>query len=253
MVNNLKLGKQRLTMSSELLASGLTPKIEHLQLEAEVEKQDGDLRAINASIPRARSSVNEAKKKVKDETVRFRREAQEELGKTEQAIGRIRELLSESTEQRQPATIKSPILGVVENMRYHTIGGTVKAGEPIMEIVPTGEKLVVNARLSPTDRAFVEAEQKVTVKLSAYDFARYGGLDGTVQMVAPDSSTDDKGNPYFRLVIENKKTYLGDKEGQFPITPGMQATIDVHTGTKSVLEYLIKPVLKLKHEAFGER
>ena len=138
-------------------------------------------------------------------------------------------------------------------MRYHTIGGTVKAGEPIIEIVPTGEKLVVNERLSPTDRAFVEAGQKVTVKLSAYDFARYGGLDGTVQMVVLDSSTDDKGNPYFRLVIEIKKTYLEVEEGQFPITPGMQVTIDVHTGTKSVLDYLIKPVLKLKHEAFGER
>ena len=131
-------------------------------------------------------------------------------------IGRIRELLSESTKQRQRATIKSPILGVVKNMRYHTIGGTVKAGEPIMEIVPTGEKLVVNARLSPTDRAFVEAGQKVTINLSAYDFARYGELDGTVQMVAPDSSNDDKGNPYFRLVIETKKTYLGVKEGPIP-------------------------------------
>ena len=253
MINNLKLSRQRLTMSKELLASGLTPKIEHLQLEAEVEKQDGDLRGINASIPRARSTVSEAKEKIKDERVRFRREAQEELGKTEQAIGRINELLSESTEQRQRATIKSPIHGVVKNMRYHTIGGVVKAGEPIMEIVPTGEKLVVNARLSPTYRAFVEVGQKVTVKLSAYDFARYGGLDGKVLMVAPDTSTDDKGNPYFRLVIETKKTYLGDKEGQFPITPGMQAIVDVHTGTKSVMDYLIKPVLKLKHEAFGER
>ena len=253
MVNNLKLSKQRLTMSKELLASGLTPKLEHLQLEAEVEKQDGDLRGINASIPRARSAVKEAKEKIKDEKVRFRREAQEELGKTEQAIGRIRELLSESTEQRLRATIKSPIHGVVKNMRYHTIGGVVKAGEPIMEIVPTGEKLVVNARLSPTDRAFVEAGQKVTVKLSAYDFARYGGLDGKVLMVAPDSSTDDKGNPYFRMIVETKKSYLGEKEGQYPISPGMQAQVDVHTGTKTVMDYLIKPVLKLKHEAFVER
>ncbi|MGY8991863.1 MAG: hypothetical protein ACKVHL_09775 [Rhodospirillales bacterium] len=123
----------------------------------------------------------------------------------------------------------------------------------IMEIVPTGENLVINARLSPTDRAFVEANQKVTVKLSAYDYARYGGLKGNVQMVAPDSSTDDKGNPYFRLVVETEKTYLGEKEGEYPITPGMQATVDVHTGTKTVMDFLIKPVLKLKHEAFTQR
>ncbi len=251
--NNLKLAKQRLTMSSELLASGLTPKIEHLQLEAEVEKMDGELKSLSTSIPRARSAVNEAKQKIQEERIRFRREAQEELNKTEQAIGRIRELLSESTQQRQRATIKSPIHGVVKNMRYHTIGGIVKAGEPIMEIVPTGEKLVVQARLNPTDRAFVETGQPVTVKLSAYDFARYGGLDGKVLMIAPDSSTDDKGNPYFRLLVETKKTYLGNKEGEYPITPGMQAQVDVHTGTKSVMDYLVKPVLKLKHEAFRER
>jgi adhesin transport system membrane fusion protein len=138
-------------------------------------------------------------------------------------------------------------------MRYHTIGGVVKAGEPIMEIVPTGEKLVVNTRLNPIDRAFVETGQRVTVKLSAYDFARYGGLDGKVLMVAPDSSTDDKGNPYFRLVVETEKTYLGKREGEYPISPGMQAQVDVHTGKKSVMDYLVKPVLKLKHEAFRER
>ncbi|MEX2450513.1 MAG: HlyD family type I secretion periplasmic adaptor subunit [Rhodospirillales bacterium] len=251
--NNLKLSQQRLGMSKELLASGLTPKLEHLQLEAEVEKLDGELKSINASIPRARAAVAEASGKIEDERVRFRREAQEEANKTEQAIGRIRELLTESTEQRMRATIRSPIHGVVKNMRYHTIGGVVKAGEPIMEIVPTGEKLVVNARLNPIDRAFVESGQRVTVKLSAYDFARYGGLDGKVLMVAPDSSTDDKGNPYFRLVVETQKTYLGTREGEYPISPGMQAQVDVHTGKKSVMDYLIKPVLKLKHEAFRER
>ncbi len=251
--NNLRLAKERFRMSTNLLAEGLTPKIEHLQLEAEVESLLGEMQSLEPSLRRARSAVAEARSRVNEEINRFRSESQDEMVKTEQAIGRITELLNEATEQGARADVKSPIDGVVKNMRYFTIGGVVKPGEPIMEIVPTGGKLVIEAKLSPTDRAYVEKSMPVLVKLSAYDYARYGGLDGTVVMVAPDSSTDEQGEPYFRVVVRTDKSYLGEVEGELPITPGMQATVDVHTGTKSVMDYLVKPVLKLRHEAFRER
>ncbi len=122
-----------------------------------------------------------------------------------------------------------------------------------MEIVPTGDKLVVEAKLNPTDRGYVSEGQPATVKISTYDFVRYGGLEGLVTHVAPDSSTNENGAPYFRVIVTTDKTYLGPREGQLPIMPGMQATVDIHTGHKSVMEYLIKPVLKLRHEAFRER
>jgi adhesin transport system membrane fusion protein len=183
----------------------------------------------------------------------FQREAEEQLGRTEQAIAQLEELLAEATEQGVRAEIKSPIDGIVKKLRYYTIGGIVSPGEPIMEIVPTGDKLVVEAKLNPTDRGYVNEGQRSLVKVSTYDFARYGGLDGTVANVAPDSTTDQNGTPYFRVIVQTDKTYLGEEEGKLPITPGMQATVDIHTGTKSVMEYLIKPVLKLRHEAFRER
>lgn len=122
-----------------------------------------------------------------------------------------------------------------------------------MEIVPTGDRLVVEAKLSPTDRGYVSHGQPAVVKVTAYDFVRYGGLDGTVVSVAPDSSTDHNGIPYFRVIVETEKTYLGAEEGNLPITPGMQATVDIHTGENTVMTYLIKPVLKLRSEAFRER
>ena len=109
------------------------------------------------------------------------------------------------------------------------------------------------ARLTPSLAIVGETPSKVRVKLSAYDFARYGGLEGEVSMVAPDSSTDENGAPYFHMMIKTDKSYLGEVEGDLPIMPGMQATVDVHTGTKSVMDYLIKPVLKLRDEAFRER
>jgi adhesin transport system membrane fusion protein len=252
-MRNYKLATERLKMSASLLTEGLTAKIDHLELEAEVESLDGEVQSLKPSIPKARAAVEESKQRLREGQIRFRREAREELGKTEQEIARIRELLKRATEQGSRAEIKSPIAGVVKNLRFNTIGGVIKPGEPILEIVPTGENLVVQSRLSPIDRGYVSEGQNATVKISTYDFARYGGLKGTVIQVAPDTSMDENGQPYFRVVVQTDKNYLGREEGSLPIIPGMQATVDIHTGKKSVIDYLIKPVLKLRHEAFRER
>ena len=250
---NYKLASERLKMSASLLTEGLTAKMEHLELEAEVESLDGEMKSLAPSIPKARAAVEEAKQRLREGQIRFRREAREELGKTEQEIARINELLKRAREQGSRAEIKSPINGVVKNLRFNTIGGVIKPGEPVMEIVPTGENLVIQSRLNPTDRGYVTEGQKALVKISTYDYARYGGLEGTVIQVAPDTSMDENGQPYFRVIVQTEKNYLGNEEGSLPIVPGMQATVNIHTGKKSVMDYLIKPVLKLRDEAFRER
>jgi membrane fusion protein, adhesin transport system len=250
---NLALARERLEMSKSLLAEGLTAKMEHLKLRAEVEGLEGERQSLIPAVPRARAAVAEAKQRLLEGETHFRREAQDQLGRAEQAIAQLKELLAEATEQGLRAEIKSPIDGIVKKLRYHTIGGVVSPGEPIMEIVPTGDKLVIEAKLNPTDRGYVNEGQPTLVKVSTYDFARYGGLAGTVVSVAPDSTTDQNGIPYFRVIVQTDKTYLGEEKGKLPITPGMQATADIHTGTKSVMDYLIKPVLKLRDEAFRER
>lgn len=251
--SNYKLASERLKMSKSLLAEGLTAKMEHLELEAEVENLDGEMKSLRPSLPKVQAAVEEARQRLQETESRFRREAQDQLGKIEENIARVTELLSDATEQGIRAEIKSTINGVVKNMRYNAVGNVVKPGEPIMEIVPTGDQLVVEAKLNPVDRGYVTEGQAATVKISTYDFARYGGLKGQVIRVAPDSSTDEDGAPYFRVVVQTDKNFLGRGEGDLPITPGMQATVDIHTGEKSVMDYLIKPVLKLRHEAFRER
>ncbi len=250
---NYKLALERLKMSASLLTEGLTAKMEHLELQAEVESLDGEMRSLEPSVPKAKAAVEEARQRLSEGQIRFRREAREELGKTEQEIARIKELLKRAREQGSRAEIKSPISGVVKNLRFNTIGGVVKPGEPVMEIVPTGENLVIQSRLNPTDRGYVTEGQKALVKISTYDYARYGGLDGVVVQVAPDTSMDENGQPYFRVIVQTEKNYLGGEEGSLPIVPGMQATVNIHTGKKSVMDYLIKPVLKLRDEAFRER
>ena len=251
--SNYRLASERLKMSKSLLAEGLTAKMEHLELEAEVENLDGEMKSLRPSLPKVEAAVEEARQRQQETESRFRREAQDQLGKIEENIARVTELLSDATAQGIRAEIKSSINGVVKNMRYNSIGNVVKPGEPIMELVPTGDRLVVEAKLNPIDRGYVNEGQAATVKISTYDFARYGGLEGIVIRVAPDSSTDEDGAPYFRVVVQTDKNFLGLREGNLPITPGMQATVDIHTGEKSVMDYLVKPVLKLRHEAFRER
>ena len=141
---------------------------------------------------------------------------------------------------------------MVKNLRHTTSGGVIRPGEPIMEIVPTRDRLVVEVRLDPRDIGHVRVGQKAVVKISTYDYIRYGGLEGTVANIGADATTDRNGNTFFKVFVETDHSALGENN-ELPIIPGMQATVDIHTGEKPVLTYLIQPVLKLKHEAFRER
>lgn len=251
---NLRLGRERLRLSGELLASRLTPRMEHLEIQREIESLNGEAKVLEQAIPRAKAALAESRSSLQEVTEGFRRRAVEELSRTEVQIARVSEGLSAASDRVRRTEIRSPIDGIVKNLRFFTIGGVVRPGEPIMEIVPVGDELVVEARLSPVDRGYVQVGQKAVVKISTYDFVRYGGLDGVVERIAADTNTDQAtGQPYYEVIVRTKKTYLGDEAGELPITPGMQATVDIHTGTRSVLNYLVKPILKLRHEAFRER
>jgi len=251
--SNLRLMTQRLDMSRSLLEKNLVPKMEHLALESEVESLRTTIAELKSSLPKLRAALAEAREREQAETLNFRRGVIEEIGQVELAIAQNRELLTRANEQVRRTLIASPIDGVVKNLRHNTIGGVVRPGEAIMEIVPSREKLVVETKLNPVDVGYVRPGQPAVVKLLTYDFVRYGGLSGRVVNVAADSSVERDGRPYFRVVVETDKPYLGDTPGKLPITTGMQAIVDIHTGNKTVLSYLITPVLKLRAEAFRER
>jgi len=240
-------------MSADLLRDQLTSKIDHLDQESTVKRLEGQVATLEQSIPRAKAAAEEANTNIQEERIQFQREALEDLSVVEQDIAQTLELLSTAADQGLRALIRSPIEGVVKNLNYNTIGGVVSGGEAIMDIVPVGENLVIEAHLNPMDRGYVSAGQEAVVKINTYDFIRYGSLKGTVLNVAPDSTTNQDGSSFFRVIIETEKTYLGDHEGQNEITPGMGAVVDIHTGQKPVIDYLIKPVLKMKHDAFRER
>lgn len=251
---SLKLGEERLKMSGDLLESGLMPRMEHLAMKREIEDFSGQATVLDQAIPRARAALAESQARLTEENEVFRRRAVEEISKTELQIARVREALAEASDRVRRTEIRSPIDGIVKNIRFTTLGGVIRPGEPIMEIVPTGDRLVIDARLDPVDRGYVAEGQRAVVKISTYDFVRYGGLEGVVARIAADTNVDPtNGRAYYRVVVETDRTYLGERADEFPITPGMLATVDIHTGGRSVLNYLVKPVLKLRHEAFRER
>lgn len=249
----LELARQRLSDSNELLKRDLTPRAENLKLQAEVADLQQTFNTLKGGIASSEFAVREAQGRIREKLDAFRREANTELGKVEEKIGQLREQVNQSGERSARLEIRSPIGGIVKNMRYSTVGGVVKAGEPIMEIVPTGEKLVVTAHLNPLDRGYVEVGQPAQVKLSTYDFVKYGTLDGKVTRLAADATQDPEKGPYFEVVVETEKNYLGRIEGELPITPGMIATVDIMTGTKSAIDFLIKPVIKMKAKSFEEQ
>lgn len=247
---NLALTKEKLGLSERLMAKNLTPKMEHIQLQRDVGQIEGKLAAIAPTIPRARAAIAEAAERIHGEQLRARRTALQELSAVELEIERLKEHLLKASEQALRMTIRSPIKGVVKNLRYHTIGGIVAPGDALMEIVPSDERLVIEARLSPVHRGSVHVGLPALVRVSAYDFFQYGGLDGTVVHIGADASRSPEG-AYFGVIVETKTAFLrGDTA--LPITPGMEATVDIKTGTRSVLSYLLKPLLRVRHEAFRE-
>jgi adhesin transport system membrane fusion protein len=250
---NLRLARERFGLARDLVKDGLIPRLEYLNLESEMRRLEGDIGTLEPATQRAQAALAEAQSRVAEEKNKFRTRAQDELSKLEVAIARVQEGLTRASDQVLRTEVKSPIQGVVKSLRYHTIGGVVRPGDAIMDIVPSLETLVVEAKLNPTDVGYVRVGQPTVVKITTYDFARYGGLDGKVIYLSADSHTDERGNTFFRVISQTDKTFLGSGPGEFPIAPGMQATVDIHTGDRSVMEYLIKPVLKLKTEAFRER
>lgn len=252
--SNLNLLREKLRISTDLVKDQLTSQLDHLQLESEVKELEGRLNVINVAIPRGKAALAEASERYRNEQIAFRNEALSEMNAVESEIARTRELLGKAKDQVTRTTITSPIHGIIKSLKTHTIGGVVQPGEIIMEIVPISQNLLIEAHLNPKDIGFVKKGQKAVVKFQTYDYPRYGGLEGEVISVSADSHLDAKTNTsYFLVKVRTERNYLGHQEGMLPITAGMQATVDIHTGRKSVMEYLLKPIIKVKDESFRER
>jgi len=249
---SLAIAQQELAVSTDLVKDKLTSQLEHFQRRSAVERLLGDVAMTKQAIPGARGALEESTARKREEEGKFRRRAADELSEVQQKLASVQQEFGRATDQENRAVIRSPIDGIVKNVRYTSPGNVVKAGEPIMEVVPLKDELVMEVSLDPRFRGYVSVGEDAFVKITAFDYVRYGGLQGKVTAVAADTDVGKDDQHFYRVMVSTDKGYLGDNPQELHITPGMQAEVDIHLERRSIFWLLVKPVLKLKHEAFRQ-
>ena len=247
---SLELSQQELSKTKPLLASGAVSEVDILRLEREVSKARGDSEQSSAQIARVQASIGEAQRKMQETELNFRNEARKELAETLGKLNALNEGAVALNDKVDKSQIRSPVRGRVQRLLANTVGGVVQPGKDIVEIVPLDDALVLEAKVMPKDIAFIHPGQAATVKFSAYDFSIYGGLSAEVENISPDTVVDERGNAFYLVRVRTHQSNFSEK---MPIIPGMTAEVDILTGNKTVMSYLLKPVLKGKAYALRER
>jgi adhesin transport system membrane fusion protein len=250
---NLRLKEEELNMRRPLVAQGAMSKVELLRIEGEVMDLRGEINTINTAVPRAKSAVAEAQQRIGEVKAKFRSEAQNELGAAKAEMDSLTQILRGGADKVERTQLKSPVKGTVKQITANTIGGVIKPGEDVMEIVPLNDTLLIEAKVPPKDIAFIRPDQKAIVKITAYDYSIYGGLNGEVEGISADTIQNEKGESFYRVTIRTKDTVMIHNGKELPIIPGMTANVQILTGRKSVLDYLLKPIMKARQEALRER
>jgi adhesin transport system membrane fusion protein len=245
------LTSRELTVTKPLINSGAVSEVDLLRLERDVSKYRGERDMASAQITRTQAAINEAHRKIEEVELNFRNDAGKELSETMAKLNGLAEGSVALSDRVKQSSIRSSVKGTVKRLLVNTVGGVVQPGKDMIEIVPLEDALLLEARVQPRDIAFLRPGQPVMVKFTAYDFSIYGGLEGTLEHIGADTVTDEKGNAFYTVRVRTQKGGFGD--ANLPIIPGMVAEVDILTGKKSVLAYLLKPVLRAKNVAMSER
>jgi adhesin transport system membrane fusion protein len=245
-----QLSAKELAVTRPLLSSGAVSEVDLLRLERDVARFRGERDMAAAQISRSQAAIAEANRKVQEVELTFRNEAGKELAETMAKLNALSETNVGLADRVKQAAIRSPVRGTVKRLLVNTVGGVVQPGRDIVEVVPLDDTLLLEARVLPKDIAFLRPGQPAIVKFTAYDFSIYGGLSGKLEQIGADSVTDEKGNTFYTVRVRTDKSSLGKN---LPIIPGMVADVDIVTGRKSILAYLLKPVLRAKQAALTER
>ncbi|HKX92804.1 MAG TPA: HlyD family type I secretion periplasmic adaptor subunit [Sphingomicrobium sp.] len=251
---SLALAQENVNRLAPLAAKHIVPQTELANAQREVVDLQGRIAAAREQKGRAIAAVSEALSQANEAEFTFRQDALNEASQVRQKIAVNEQSLRGTGGQSGRLELRSPVDGVVNDVQVTTIGGFVQPGEKVMEVVPVGDKLLVETRVRPSDIAFIKVGDRALVKVTAYDFSTYGGLDGRVVQVSADSIYDEADKEaYFTVIVETDRSYLAASGRRLPITPGMMTDTQIITGRKSILTYLLKPMLKARSEALRER
>ncbi|MET0639173.1 MAG: HlyD family type I secretion periplasmic adaptor subunit [Hyphomicrobium sp.] len=242
---NLQLLNREVELTRKLFAQRVVPEIEMLRLERQASELRGQLGEVQSRMTTAKTT--------------FRSQAEEDLAKSMGDLAVLDENIRSAQDRVRRTELKSPVRGIINKVNVTTIGGVVQPGVSLIEIVPLDDSLLVEGRIRPQDIAFIHPNQEAVVKITAYDSSVYGSLKGKVERISADTIIDDKGDKtergetYYRVMVRTEKNHLGTPDHQLPIIPGMVGTVEILTGSKSVLSYIAKPIRVLRDEAMRER
>jgi membrane fusion protein, adhesin transport system len=245
-----ELAARELQVTRPLMDSGAISEVELLRLEREVSTLKGELDQALAQVEGVKSSIAEAERKRDEVVLEFKNRVREELSVTTTRLNSLEESTLGLSDRVKLTELRSPVRGTIKRLYYNTIGGVVLPGKEVVEVVPLDDSLLLEARIRPQDIAFLRPGQEAMVKFTAYDFVIYGGLEAAVEHIGADTVMDEEGNPFYNIRVRTRRSQLDDDK---PIIPGMVAEVDILTGKKTILAYLMKPISRARQYALTER
>ncbi len=246
----LELAQQELDVTKPLFNSGAVSEVELLRLERDVVATRGERDQVLAQIERIKSTMDEAKRKIQEVKLTFDNRIRRDLSETLANLSGLSEEKLALADRVKHAEVRSPVHGTVKRLLVNTVGGVVQPGKDVVEIVPSDDTLVLEVRINPKDIGFLRPDQQAQVRFSAYDYSIYGSLEARVERIGADTIIDERGNAYYLVRVLTLKPDLGEN---LPIIPGMMAQVDIITGEKTLLTYLLKPILRAQTTALRER
>jgi len=245
--------QKELELTRPLVAQGAVSEVEVLHLERQASQMQGEIATIRQTIPKAQSRLQESQLALRENELVFFNKAKSELNEILAELDEVSASAIALEDRLRRTNVRSPVTGTINRLLVNTVGGVIQPGMDLVEIVPLEDTLVVETKIKPADIAFLRPNQEAKVKFTAYDFTIYGGLNAKLEHISADSITDEKGNSFYLVRLRTDKNYLGPESDPLPIIPGMVASVDILTGKKTILAYLLKPVLRAKYMALREQ
>ncbi len=250
---SLKLIEKQRELALTALRAKAYSELDFLNIEQEIQSINAELASMDHSIPRLESEARQAEERQNLHRAELESEAREELNLIQIQLLALKELLTAGDDRVRRTEMRSPVNGIVKTIFANTLGGVVTPGETVMEIVPLDDSLIIEAKFSPADIAFIYPGQRAKVRLTAYDFSIYGGMDAVVETISADTLENQQGDIFYQVKIKTNSSFLEHDQKKLPILAGMMSEIDIITGKRSILNYILKPLLKTQQRAFRER
>ncbi|MEH6630460.1 MAG: HlyD family type I secretion periplasmic adaptor subunit [Halopseudomonas aestusnigri] len=251
--NSLNLATQERNITKPLVDKGISPRLELIRIDRQIADLSGEIKTLRVSLPRLDGAVLEAKQRIDEMVLTTKAEVSDQLNRARSELKSITESIAAGADTVRRTDVKSPVRGTIKELKRNTVGGVIRGGEDIVEIVPLDDTLIVEAKIRPSDRAFLRQGQEATIKVTAYDFSIYGGLKGKLERISASTIKDEEGESFYRVYLRTADNKIVSKGKELEIIPGMTANVEILTGKKTVMDYLLKPILKARDSAMREK